>query len=72
MVGLLSALLYYYAFHNNRLTDPPVDDKTIQHRQWQSLLTPGVFLLSVGIAFLNVDLAKYSWTVLTLLAYTVR
>jgi len=24
------------------------------------------------VSFFNVDLAKYSWTVLTLLAYTVR
>jgi hypothetical protein len=25
------------------------------------LVTPGIFLLSIGLAFINSDLAKYSW-----------
>jgi len=72
VVGLLSSLLFFYAFHNNRLTGPLMDENVIHRRQLQSLLTPGVFLLSAGIAFINTDLAKYSWTLLTLLVYTLR
>ena len=43
-----------------------------RHAQTQSLvrnlIVPGVFLLSIGIALFDDDLAKYSWLLIAFLA----
>ncbi|MCB0013720.1 MAG: DUF1211 domain-containing protein [Anaerolineales bacterium] len=61
VTGLLSALLWWYAAWENRLVDKNVD-KTIARRNLISILTtPAVFLLSIGLTFINPDLGKVSW-----------
>jgi uncharacterized membrane protein len=66
IVGFLLAGIWWYASHNNRLVDPDLDVKQRQRQFIAPLLTSTVFLLSIGIAFLNADLSRLSW-VLTLL-----
>ena len=59
--GLLSALLWWYVSKENRLLGENFD-KELAHRNLISILTvPAVFLLSIGLAFINPDLAKFSW-----------
>ncbi len=61
MTGLLSTILWWYASRENRLTMKSFDHQ-IAHRYLLSNLTiPVVFLLSIGLAFINPDLAKFSW-----------
>ena len=61
MTGLLSTILWWYASRENRLTMKSFDDQ-IARRYLLSILTiPVVFLLSIGLAFINPDLAKFSW-----------
>lgn len=61
VTGLLSALLWWYAAWENRLVAENVD-KTIARRNLLSILTtPAVFLLSIGLTFINPDLGKFSW-----------
>jgi uncharacterized membrane protein len=66
IVGFLLAGIWWYASHNNRIVDPDLDVKQRQRQFIAPLLTSTVFLLSIGIAFLNADLSRLSW-VLTLL-----
>ena len=64
MASLLSALVWWYAARNNRLVVNALDMK----KRWRELLNPLsvalVFFVSVGLAFINSDLAKFSWLVL--------
>ena len=61
LTGLLSALLWWYASWKNRLLKSDFDPE-ISYRNLLSILTiPVVFLLSIGLAFINPDLAKFSW-----------
>lgn len=60
MAGLLSTTMWWYAVSGNRLVDADLTPK----QRWQgferNLIAPVVFLLSIGIAFFDDDLAKYS------------
>jgi TMEM175 potassium channel family protein len=60
-VGLASSTIWWYATQNNRLTQPPLSDELIQRRRLRLLIAPGIFLASIGLAFINADLAKFSW-----------
>lgn len=64
VAGMLSALVWWYAARNNRLVTHTLDMK----KRWRELLNPLrvtlVFFVSVGLAFINSDLAKFSWLVL--------
>lgn len=61
VVGLLNTLVWVYSSHNNRLIDPHFDPKQRRRETIRSLIVPGIFLLSIGVAFIDADLAKYSW-----------
>ena len=71
LTGLLSALLWWYASHQNRLTDK-LD--TVQHRRsmFYVLITPTVFLASIGVAFIDPDLAKFSWMLIAPTVFLFR
>jgi uncharacterized membrane protein len=59
MVGM-----WWYASWHNRLTDFNLKEG-VRRRQFISpLITSAVFILSIGIAFINPDLAKLSWLLL--------
>lgn len=63
-VGLLSAALWWYAVTSPRLVVPNLDP----HQRWRQFAIPlalaVVFLFSVGLAWINDDLAKFSWLLL--------
>lgn len=61
VTGLLSALLWWYAAWENRLVDKSVDKQEVRRNLLSILTTPAVFLLSIGLAFINPDLGKFSW-----------
>ena len=70
--GLLSALLWWYVSKENRLLGENFD-KELAHRNLISILTvPAVFLLSIGLAFINPDVAKFSWMLTAPAALIVR
>ncbi len=61
LVGLLTALMWIYIAYRGRLLDAP-----LPRREWwvtlaRLLLAPAIFLVSIGLAFINPELAKYSW-----------
>ena len=61
ITGKLSTILWWYASHQNRLIDPDLDDGRRRGEIWGSLIVSGVFLLSIGLAFIDGTLAKLPW-----------
>jgi uncharacterized membrane protein len=66
---LTSSLIWWHASHNNRLLDSHFPLRTWQQETFRPLLMPGIFLISIGIAFINDDLAKLSWGLAALLPF---
>jgi uncharacterized membrane protein len=62
--GLLLALLWWHAAHNHHLVDPQLDKRFIRQEVVTPLATVAVFLISIGIAFLDQGLARLLWLLL--------
>lgn len=60
-VGLLLALLWFHASSNHRLTAPDLPPAIVRRGMARNLSVSAVFLLSVALAFIHPDLAKFSW-----------
>ena len=54
-------LLWWHATKNHRLVDENLDPALIRHHARRSFIAPIIFLLSIGLAFLNTYLAEASW-----------
>ncbi len=67
MAGLVNASVWIYAAHNSRLIEPPLTPSEKQRQTTRALVMPGVFLFSIGLAFISPDLAKYSWLLIAVL-----
>ena len=61
LTSLVSVFIWVYAAHNNRLIDPKLDQKQRRRQLINPIVTSIIFLLSIGIAFFNVSLARLSW-----------
>jgi uncharacterized membrane protein len=61
ITGLLNAAVWIYAAYQNRLIEPNFTPQRRRRETLRALVVPAVFLLSIGLAFINEDLAKYSW-----------
>jgi hypothetical protein len=61
LAGLLSLAIWLYASHHNRLIDPLLDIRQRRREIVGPLLSIAIFLLSIGLAFIDVGLARLSW-----------
>jgi uncharacterized membrane protein len=61
LVGLFLAAMWWYASWHNRLVDPELGREQKRREFVVPLITAAVFLLSIAIALLNADVAKFSW-----------
>jgi uncharacterized membrane protein len=59
--GLMLVALWWYASWHNRLTDPGLDARQARRHFVPMLLTVALFILSIGLAFLDENLARFSW-----------
>ena len=64
MVGLLSAMLWWYAVTVPRLVEANLALHQRRREFVVALALAAVFLLSVGLAWIDDDLAKFSWLLL--------
>ena len=71
-VGLLSAGLWIYATSRNRLVSSNLGVAIIRRGFLRSLSAPIVFLLSIGLVFIDADLAKFSWILIIPAVLLVR
>lgn len=70
--GLVLAALWWYASHHNRLVDPHLDRQQRQHETLRTLVVPGIFFLSIGIALIDNELAKFSWILIAPVSLLLR
>jgi uncharacterized membrane protein len=61
LVGLLLVAMWWYVSWHNRLVDPELGRKQRRREFVVPLTTAAIFLLSIVIALLNADVAKFSW-----------
>lgn len=61
VAGLWMTALWWYASHNNRLTDEHLESQVRRRELFGPIATMFVFLVSIGMAFVSPDLAKFSW-----------
>lgn len=69
IVGLLSAGMWRYITHNAHLIDHTFDPQRRRRLMTRVLIAPIVFLLSIPLAFINNDLAKYSWAIIAIVLF---
>lgn len=68
MTGLVSWAIGVYATQRNRLIASPLSPQQ-QQREWlRGLITPTIFLFSIGVAWFDADLAKFTWLLIALVA----
>lgn len=64
ITGLVSYSMWRYAAYHNRLIDPDLSPAFHRQMNYNSLLAPLVFLVSIFISLINPDLAKLSWLII--------
>ena len=63
---LLLTSIYWYATSSYRLVDPHLNPRVVRFFLIRGLTIPVIFLLTIGVSFLSVSAAIYSWLVLIL------
>ena len=61
VAGMLNTGVLIYATQGGRLATQDLPPGFVRREMLRSLITPGIFLLSIPLAFIDADLAKYSW-----------
>jgi uncharacterized membrane protein len=61
LVGLVKALLWWYASHQRRLIDDQLDAQRITLLTQRGFFAPAIFLLSIIVAMFNPLVAMWSW-----------
>jgi uncharacterized membrane protein len=57
MISLCSIILWEYAAFHHRLIPPDLDQKTLTYFRARGVITLGLYIISIGFAFLNPSLA---------------
>lgn len=60
LAGLMLTVVWWYATRHNRLTDPHFDASQRRREFVPLLLTVAIFIGSIGLAFLDENLARFS------------
>lgn len=61
LAGLLLAGIWWYASSHNRLIDPDLNANQRQRQFVAPLVTSAIFLLSIGVTFLDAGLGRLAW-----------
>jgi len=72
VTGLLSGAVWWHAARHDRLIDPALDRKQRHYERLAPLVIPGIFLLSIGLAFIDAQLAMFSWGLTLPAAWLIR
>lgn len=59
--------LWRHASKEGRLAETTLDPRVVRYNRLRALFIPTVFVLSIGISFISVDVARLSWLLLGLL-----
>jgi uncharacterized membrane protein len=72
LTSLLSGTIWWYAAHNDRLIDSHLPARVRRRETWTPLLMAGIFFASIGLAFINVRLARASWALAAVARWFIR
>lgn len=72
LTGFFSTALWWYASGHERLTGANLDARHRRIETWRTLIMSVIFLLSIGLAFFNDNLAKTSWGLIFVTSYLLR
>lgn len=64
LAGLLLAILWWHAARHHNLIDPQLDRRLRLREVAVPLATAAIFILSIGVAFLNENLVRIFWTLI--------
>lgn len=70
--ALFKLFIWLYASYKRRLIDADLSVRFINYYTFESISTVLIFVLSFGLAFINNDLAKYSWLLLAVDGLIIR
>ncbi|MGN6821960.1 MAG: hypothetical protein ACTHJ7_04155, partial [Candidatus Nitrosocosmicus sp.] len=62
--GFMLCIIWWYATHNRKLVDKDLDANLIRYLIYRGLASPIIFLISIGISFIDVQGANYFWIVI--------
>ena len=60
--GITLCVIWWYATHNRKLVDKDLGAHLIRFFLLRSFVSPLIFLISIGISFIDVQGANYFWT----------
>ncbi len=72
LTGLLSGAIWWYAAHDDRLIDPHLDQRQRRFERFAPLIIPACFMVSIGLATIDGDLARYAWVLTAPAAWLIR
>ena len=61
LFSLNRAWLWRYALRDSSLVEANLDPRLVRQSIFRTLIVQSVFLLSIGIPFISVDVARLSW-----------
>jgi uncharacterized membrane protein len=62
--GFTLCILWWYATHNKYLVDEDIHPHLVKYFLSRSLAPPMIFLISVGISFINIQLTQFFWALI--------
>ena len=61
LAGVTLSWLWRYASKDGRFVRTDTDARAIRYNNLRALLLPSVFVLSIGVSFINAEIARGSW-----------
>jgi TMEM175 potassium channel family protein len=61
--GFMLCIIWWYATHNS-LVDKDISPPLVRYFLLRSLASPVIFLMSIGISFINIQLAQLFWALI--------
>ncbi len=62
--GFVLCLMWWYAAYNRRLVDQDISDHLTRYILIRIFVTPLIFLTSIGISFISIQVAQYFWVLI--------
>lgn len=62
--GLMLCIMWWYATHNRHLVDKDIHPDLVKYFLLRSLASPVIFLVSIGISFINIQLTQFFWVLI--------
>ena len=64
VTGFTLSVLWWYATHNKYLVDKDIHPHLVKYILLRSLASPVIFLISIGISFINVQISQFFWALI--------